>query len=194
MHRIHQEDFCQALGLGHILKYERNGIAGRTFTAEAAGKLLKGTRIPAQARQAFFEITLANAVLGNSDNHAKNHALLYTSAKPELAPAYDIDPVLLDTVNHEMSFRIGQARVADDVSQEDLDQFTKALGARGFGTAQRQRAASIIQSLHDATATLPRPIGNGLSDVIRQQSYLLSKNMGLGLDIFEFDNVPVNRP
>jgi serine/threonine-protein kinase HipA len=193
VHRIHQEDFCQALGFGHTLKYERNGSAGRAFTAAAIGQILSGTRIPAQARQAFFEITLANLVLGNSDNHAKNHALLYTSAKPDLAPAYDIDPVLLDDVTHEMSFCIGEARIADDVTQDDLNLFTRALGARGFSTAQRQRVATIIQSLHDAAETLPRPIGKGLCDVIRQQSHHLSVNMGLGLDILEFDNVPVNR-
>jgi hypothetical protein len=28
VHRIHHEDFCQALGLGYALKYERNGVAG----------------------------------------------------------------------------------------------------------------------------------------------------------------------
>lgn len=194
VHRIHQEDFCQALGLGHRLKYERNGLEGRAFTAGAIGKLLQITRVPAQARQAFFEMTLVNLVLGNSDNHAKNHALLYMSSKPDLAPAYDIDPVLLDDVTHEMSFHIGSARVADDITRKDLDHFLKALGARGFSTSQARRSASIIQALLSNADALPRPIGKGLCDVIHQQAYHLSKNLELGLKIPEFDNVPVNRP
>ncbi|MCW8843230.1 MAG: HipA domain-containing protein, partial [Rhodobacteraceae bacterium] len=98
VHRIHQEDFCQALGLGHHLKYERNGVAGHRFDAATVGRLLQVTQKPGAARQAFFEITLVNMVLGNSDNHAKNHALLYRQEKPDLAPAYDIDPVLLEDV------------------------------------------------------------------------------------------------
>ncbi|MCY4260332.1 MAG: HipA domain-containing protein [Rhodobacteraceae bacterium] len=71
VHRIHQEDFCQALGYGHMLKYERNGVGERAFTTKAIGQILAMTRVPAQSRQAFFEITLASLVLGNSDNHAK---------------------------------------------------------------------------------------------------------------------------
>lgn len=194
VYRIHQEDFCQALGFGHHLKYERNGAEGRAFTAKAIGGLLAKTRVPAPARQAFFEITLVNMALGNSDNHAKNHALLYTSAKPELAPAYDIDPVLLEDVNHEMSFRVGAARMADDVNGADLDAFAKALGARGFGAMQRKRTAEILRTLLDGAEKLPRPAGKGLCDVIRQQSHHLSANIGLGLDVPEFDNVVVNRP
>lgn len=194
VHRVHQEDFCQALGFGHWLKYERNGEEGRAFTADAIGHLLDSTRVPAKARQAFFEITLVNLLLGNSDNHAKNHALLYTASKPELAPAYDIDPVLLDDVTHEMSFRIGDARVADDITRDDLDGFLKALGAHSFGRPQERRVASIIKTLVKAADALPRPAGKGLCDVIRQQAFHLSGNLGLGLDVPEFDAVPVNRP
>ncbi len=195
VYRVHQEDFCQALGLGHTLKYERNGVGARTFTAAAIGGLLRATRLPGVARQAFFEITLTNMVLGNSDNHAKNHALLYKAAKPELAPAYDIDPVLLDRgVTHEMSFRIGQARMADDVGRDDLNAFMAALGARGFVKTQENRVAGIAQALVQEAADLPRPVGKGLCDAIRQQAHNLSANLELDLAVPEFDAVPVNRP
>lgn len=194
VHRIHQEDFCQALGLGERLKYERNDIPPRAFTAEAVGGLLSRTRLPGQARLAFFEITIANILLGNSDNHAKNHALLYTSQRPVLAPAYDIDPVLLDDVTHEMSFRIGVARMADDVTALDLDLFLKAIRARGFGRPQARRCADIIEAALAAAAAIPRPAGKRLADVIRQQAYHLSFNADLTIDVPEYDAVPVNRP
>lgn len=195
VHRIHQEDFCQALGYGHTLKYERTGEPGRAFTANAVGTLLKATLQPGKARIAFFEITLANMLLGNSDNHAKNHALLYTGQSPVLAPAYDIDPVFLDdSVTHQMSFRIGCARMADDVQRQDLDLFLKALGARGFGRPLERRCAEIIEAAIAEASKLPRPMGKQLSDVILQQSYHLTKNLGLAITVPEFDNVPVNRP
>ncbi|WP_282128819.1 HipA domain-containing protein [Roseobacter litoralis] len=194
VHRIHQEDFCQALGLGARLKYERHGTPPRAFTAEAIGSLLGGTRLPGQARLAFFEITIANILLGNSDNHAKNHALLYTGGWPVLAPAYDVDPVLLDDVTHEMSFRIGEARMADDVNAHDLDLFLKAIGARGFTSPQERRCADLVNSALAAATALPRPAGKSLCDVIRQQAHHLSGNIGLGIPVPDFDNVPVNRP
>ncbi|MDE2913702.1 MAG: HipA domain-containing protein [Paracoccaceae bacterium] len=195
VYRVHQEDFCQALGFGNSLKYERNGVEGRAFTATAIGGLLRMTRVPAVARQALFEITLTNMVLGNFDNHAKNHALLYTTPKPELAPAYDIDPVLLDAgVTHEMSFRIGQARMADDVSRDDLSAFMTALGSRGFMKAQENRVIAVVQALVREAEDLPRPVGKSLCDAIRQQAHHLSANLGLDLDVPEFDAVPVNRP
>ena len=193
VHRIHQEDFCQALGLGERLKYERNGVPPRVFSAETVGRLLDKTRLPGQARQAFFEITVANMLLGNSDNHGKNHALLYTGAKPELAPAYDIDPVLLDDVRHAMAFRIGASIMADDVTAADLDVVLRALGGRGFNPTQARRCAAIASTLLEGAAQLPRPAGKGLCDVVRQQATHFSANVGLGLEVPEFDNVPVNR-
>ena len=193
VHRIHQEDFCQALGLGERLKYERNGVPPRVFSAESVGRLLDKTRLPGQARQAFFEITVANMLLGNSDNHGKNHALLYTGVKPELAPAYDIDPVLLDDVRHAMAFRIGAATIVDDVTAADLDVVLRALGGRGFNATQARRCAAVATTLLEGAAQLPRPAGKGLCDVVRQQAFHLSANVGLGLEVPEFDNVPVNR-
>lgn len=194
VHRIHQEDFCQALGLGHRLKYERNGEPGRLFDAQAVGRLLRLTAAPGAARQAFFEITMANMILGNSDNHAKNHALLYRAAKPELAPAYDIDPVLLDDVNHEMSFRLGKARMADDVTRDDLAEFCKALGYRSLSSPLLKRTKELVVALIKNTTKLPRPSGKRLADVILQQSHHMSDNLDLGVGPFEFDTVPVNRP
>jgi serine/threonine-protein kinase HipA len=193
VHRVHQEDFCQALGLGERLKYERNGVPPRVFSAESVGRLLEKTRLPGQARQAFFEITFANMLLGNSDNHGKNHALLYSGDKPDLAPAYDVDPVLLDDVRHVMAFRIGTATMADDVTGGDLDVTLRALGGRGFNRVQAARCASIATKLLEAVAELPRPAAKGLCDVVRQQATHLSANLGLGLEVPEFDNVPVNR-
>ncbi|WP_316014613.1 HipA domain-containing protein [Roseobacter sp. HKCCA0434] len=194
VHRIHQEDFCQALGLGERLKYERHGLPGRAFTAAAMGALVDRTRLPGRTRQALFEITVANMMLGNSDNHAKNHALLYTGAAPELAPAYDIDPVLLDDVTHEMAFCVGSARIADDVTEEDLGDLLRNLGGRGLTKQLLRRVAEIGAQLLGAAADLPSPDAKPLYDVIGQQVHHLSENLGLGLDVPEFDNVPVNRP
>jgi len=194
VHRIHQEDFCQALGLGHLLKYERYGEEGHRFDAQSVGRLLEMTSLPGKARQAFFEITLVNMILGNSDNHAKNHAFLYNNERPSLAPAYDIDPVMLDDVNHEMSFKIGNARMADDITEGDLDTFCRALDYPSLTSPLLKRVKDLVLSISEASKNLPRPSCKALSDVVLQQSHHLSKNLDLGVGPFEFDAVPVNRP
>jgi len=133
--------------------------------------------------------------LGNSDNHAKNHALLYTSSKPELAPAYDIDPVLLDhDVTHEMAFRVGEARMADEVVADDLDAFARALGARGFAMPRQRRTTVLLEALLVEADVSPGPAGRGLRYAIRRQIHHLSSNLDLGIDVPEFDNVPVDGP
>lgn len=62
--RIHQEDFCQALGLPKSPKYECGGQGERAFNAAAVGKLLSRTRLPAKARQLFLQMTIVNLVVG----------------------------------------------------------------------------------------------------------------------------------
>ena len=192
--RLHQEDFCQALGLGHQLKYERNGVEGRQFNAKAIGQLLGKTATPGATRQAFFELTLANMLLGNSDNHAKNHAFLYRGTKPDLAPAYDIDPVLLDDVNHEMSFSLGSARIGEDTTPDDLDAFCKALGYRALTSPLIRRSKELALACVESVNDLPRPSGKRLADVVLQQAHHFSENFDLEIGPLDFDLVPINRP
>jgi len=55
-------------------------------------------------------------LIGNADAHGKNYSLLYTNAKPHLAPAYDL---LCTKVYPELSIRmamkIGKKYKPDDV-------------------------------------------------------------------------------
>lgn len=60
------------------MKYQRNGNGARAFSAAAIGGLLRQLESPGAARLAFLDISLVNLLLGNTDNHAKNHALIYS--------------------------------------------------------------------------------------------------------------------
>jgi serine/threonine-protein kinase HipA len=42
--------------------------------------------------QELFTRIAANIVLGNTDDHARNHAALWDGRTLELSPAYDLDP------------------------------------------------------------------------------------------------------
>lgn len=85
--RLHQEDFCQALGFLPDQKYESEGgpSLGRCFT------LLQEISIsPAADRFALLQWTIFNFFIGNADAHAKNLAIIFTRRGPRLAPFYDL--------------------------------------------------------------------------------------------------------
>lgn len=87
VNRVHQEDFCQALGLAPDRKYEADGGPGlgeyvsilKQWSVDVLADLLE-----LMDRVAF------NYLIGNSDAHAKNTSLLHTPQGIRLAPAYDI--------------------------------------------------------------------------------------------------------
>ena len=122
VYRLHQEDFAQALGLPPQFKYERDGRPGRRYTAAAVAALLRQTGRPALAVDGFLRATIFNLAIGNTDNHAKNHALLYDGgAAPRLAPLYDLVPITLSEAhNHRLSLSIGKAEHPDEIRSSDL--------------------------------------------------------------------------
>ncbi len=80
--KIHQEDFCQALGAED--KYGGS--------AEQICRLLKEiSSAPGLDSQLFFERAVFNFIIGNGDAHLKNYSILHQkNGAVRLAPAYDM--------------------------------------------------------------------------------------------------------
>ena len=88
IHRLHQEDFCQALGVGRERKYETSG--GVDFT-ECFRLLREVSSEPALDAEQLLRWQIFNYLAGNSDGHAKNLSLLYyKDGTIRLAPFYDL--------------------------------------------------------------------------------------------------------
>jgi serine/threonine-protein kinase HipA len=86
--RIHQEDFCQALGVLPELKYQAEG--GPSIAA-CAGLIREHVSAPAVDLIAFLDALLFNLLIGNTDAHGKNFSLLLDGeGAPKLAPLYDL--------------------------------------------------------------------------------------------------------
>jgi serine/threonine-protein kinase HipA len=86
--RIHQEDFCQALGILPDLKYQAEG--GPSI-ATCAGLVREHVSAPAVDLMAFLDALLFNLLIGNTDAHGKNFSLLLDGeGAPKLAPLYDL--------------------------------------------------------------------------------------------------------
>ncbi|MXX68416.1 MAG: type II toxin-antitoxin system HipA family toxin [Gemmatimonadales bacterium] len=85
--RVHQEDFCQALGIPPEVKYAGEGGPG---LKDGFGLLRRVALRPAVDVLKLLDATIFNLIIGNADAHGKNFSLLYDTAGPRLAPLYDL--------------------------------------------------------------------------------------------------------
>ena len=84
--RLHQEDFCQALGIAPEFKYESEG--GPSLAA--CFDLVRRTSVRSgRDLLSLVDWTIFNYLIGNSDAHGKNLSLLLLPEGPMLAPFYD---------------------------------------------------------------------------------------------------------
>lgn len=111
--RIHQEDFCQILGIAPEIKYEREG--GPNIAA-CQGVIAKHAARPAADQIKLLNIVIFNYLVGNADGHGKNFSLLYKGQKAELAPAYDLlSTAIYPDLSEKMAMKIGGKYKPKDV-------------------------------------------------------------------------------
>lgn len=182
--RIHQEDFAQALGLPPSLKYERNGDSRRAFNFEAILSVLTKCAPAAAALDAFLHAAFFNLAIGNTDNHAKNHALLYDQGSaPRLAPLYDLVPIRIsDRYIHDLAFRIGEATTAEHLSARDVALFLNQAGmtkaaARRFTKVQLARLFGSLDSAIDAELNGMKDFGDLIGTELRRLNNALDLDM-----------------
>ncbi len=84
--RIHQEDFCQALGVGPTDKYQSDGGPGIASIAE----VLADTSRPHEDLERLARWHAFQMVAACPDGHAKNLSMLLSGRAAILAPAYDL--------------------------------------------------------------------------------------------------------
>lgn len=88
-HRLHQEDFCQALSVPPDMKYQSEGGPGVAAIARLVNSLPDSEDRRGNARQFYEALVFAVASLG-TDAHAKNYSLLLRRDRATLAPLYDL--------------------------------------------------------------------------------------------------------
>lgn len=101
--RVHQEDFCQSLGIPPSQKYQNEGGPSHKECFE----LLRAQSVsPAIDQKTLINWVVFNVLIGNADAHAKNIAILFTDVGPKLAPFYDL---LCTAVYPDLSIRLAMS-------------------------------------------------------------------------------------
>ena len=103
--RLHQEDFCQALGVIPEMKYEQEGGPG----FEACFRLVEEwSDEPILDTLSLLRWALFNFLIGNADAHAKNLSFLYAGGTIRLAPFYDLlSTAVYERINNKFAMKMG---------------------------------------------------------------------------------------
>ncbi len=122
--RLHQEDFCQALGLLPTRKYEQEG--GPTLLGILELLRAQSSRPLADVNR-LIQWQAFNIIVGNSDGHGKNLSILREGFALRLAPFYD----LLSTrhyvgLDRNLALGVAQLRDPDRIRSAQWESFARS--------------------------------------------------------------------
>jgi serine/threonine-protein kinase HipA len=148
--RLHQEDFCQALGIVPELKYQNEGGPGLDQCFDLVRRV---TRPSAPQVLRLLDAVIFNALIGNHDAHAKNFSILYADKCAVLAPLYDVlSTAVYPSLTPKMAMQLGGKYKFSEVQARHWDRFAQAAGLSVAQTHKRilglcQRLPVVARSL-----------------------------------------------
>ncbi len=124
--RIHQEDFCQALGVLPDSKYESEG--GPTLQ-NCFERLTEVSDHAALDRKELLRWVIFNFLIGNMDAHAKNISLLiHSRGSVRLAPFYDLMSTwVYPGLTRNLAMKIGGEGRPDWIQARHWERFARSI-------------------------------------------------------------------
>lgn len=177
--RIHQEDFCQALGVPPETKYASEG--GPTFK-DCFGLLRRVAARPAVDVLKLLDAVIFNVIAGNADAHGKNFSILYDAEGPRLAPLYDLlATVAYPDLSPKFAMKIGKRATLAELDDAGWAAFAADAGL-GLPLTRRRIAEISKAVLEKATAVAAEVSRLGLdktaieqfADLIRERARRLA--------------------
>ena len=160
--RLHQEDFCQALGIPPARKYASEGGPGFTRCFDLVRRVC--TR-PAREILKLLDAAILQLLLGNADAHGKNYGLLASpDGSIEVAPLYDlVSTIAYPDLSPTLAMKIAGRGRLRQLRPGDWERFAANVGlsARFVGRRVRDLSASAEEEGPATVAELASP---GLSE------------------------------
>jgi serine/threonine-protein kinase HipA len=126
--RIHQEDFCQALGVLPEQKYESEGGPALNQCFDLVNR---SSIRPAADRMALLQWVIFNVLIGNADAHAKNLTILLTDPGPRLAPFYDLlCTKIFESHTDKLAMKIGGEKRPGWLQEKHWKKFADAVSIK----------------------------------------------------------------
>ncbi|MDD4102311.1 MAG: type II toxin-antitoxin system HipA family toxin [Kiritimatiellae bacterium] len=121
--RVHQEDFCQALGFPPERKYQQEG---GPLLRDCIGLLREWSTVSALDIRDFLDGLIFNVLIGNADAHGKNYSMLYQKSDRRLAPFYDLVCTLAWTeLSKTPAMKIGKSESIETITPVQWKKMTQ---------------------------------------------------------------------
>ena len=178
--RIHQEDFCQALGIAPEIKYEGEG--GPSIAA-CQDVVTKAAARPAADQIKLLNIVIFNYLVGNADAHGKNFSLLYKGNKPELAPAYDLlSTAIYPDLSKKMAMKIGGKYKPEDVYQRHF--YRLVPDTKAAQSAMDKRIKTMTEKMMEAAPSLKESLAaDGLASGVFDEIIAIIETRAMHLSV-----------
>jgi serine/threonine-protein kinase HipA len=155
--RLHQEDFCQALGKPPASKYQKNqsGLPGPTM--KDMFEIVR-RHAPGRSIARLLDATIFNVLICNTDAHAKNFSLLLTGPRSaELAPLYDLMcAAAWDGVTNNMAQEIGGSARGNQLTAKHWRRLARDAGTNA--TATLKRVETLIDRVETEVASAAKDV------------------------------------
>lgn len=173
LRRLHQEDFCQALGYTSDRKYAADG--GLIFR-DCFDLLRRAASRLAVEVLKLFDAAIFNLIIGNADAHAKNYGLLYReNGSIELAPLYDLlSTVYYPELSPRLTMKIVRRHTLEELEAPDWEKFAEETGlALRF---VRARAKELTDAVSESIGETKAELTDAASDrnAVEEISSLIS--------------------
>jgi len=144
--RVHQEDFCQAMGFPPERKYQQEG---GPLLRDCIAMLREWSTAPVLDIRDFVNGVMFNIVIGNADAHGKNYSLLYRDGERRLAPLYDLVCTLAwPELSKTPAMKIGRSDSIDSIQPAHWQ--AMAQEARLGWPRVRKRLANLCRAVQAA--------------------------------------------
>jgi serine/threonine-protein kinase HipA len=171
--RLHQEDFCQALGIVPEQKYQKEG--GPSLK-QCFALLREVSSTPVIDLARLLDLVVFNYIVGNNDAHGKNFSLVYERGATgeleiRLAPLYDVvSTAYYPELSQDLAMRIGAQDSSEKVTLRDFEKL--AVDAKLGKPLVRERLIEMTERVRDALPKVPvtDPVGGQVADLIRRRS------------------------
>ncbi|WDI31930.1 type II toxin-antitoxin system HipA family toxin [Hyphococcus flavus] len=173
LQRLHQEDFCQALGFTSDRKYAADG--GPVFR-DCFDLLRRAATRPAVEVLKLFDAAIYNLIIGNADAHAKNFSLLYRkNGAIELAPLYDLlSTAYYPELSPRLAMKIAKRHTLEELKPSDWEKFADETGLalRFIRTRAKELANAVIESIGKTNSEILESASDG--DAVQEIADLIS--------------------
>ncbi len=144
--RLHQEDFCQALGFPPERKYQAEG---GPMLSDCISLLRDWSTAPVLDIPSFITGLIFNVLIGNADAHGKNYSLLYSGGERRLSPYYDLVSTLAwPDLSKNLAMKIGGCESVNAFTIGDWKKMAKKTGL-GWPMMRERMAESCHSVLNE---------------------------------------------